>query len=77
MTKKQIRKVAKIYAACVVYNSLGTGAGTTEIIENDNDYFEKQIDRIAGMIASGLPNEIFQLASLEQIIQYVINSAIK
>jgi len=71
MKKSDIRKAAKIYAANIVYNSLGTGAHSDKITEDEHEYFAQQVDYVAGRIANGLPDEIFKLAGLDDIFDYV------
>jgi hypothetical protein len=41
MTKAQIKKIARIYSAVVLYNSLGTGARTDLMTEDEHGYVPK------------------------------------
>ena len=46
MTKKQIRVMAVLYSANVVYNSMGTGAYSENLSDLDNDRLSKQVTKI-------------------------------
>ena len=71
MKKSLIKKVAKIYSAVGVYNMLGCGGGSDQFTEDEHEYFSDQVNEVAGRIAKGLPDKVFNLGSLDDIINYV------
>jgi len=77
ITRKQIKKIAKIYAAGIVYNAMGCGADSELFTEEQNEMLQNEVEKWSGRIARGLPMEIFKLASLNQIVNYVRNENIQ
>lgn len=70
ITRKQLQKAAKIYAAGIVYNALGCGGDSELLTEEQHEYFANEVDKWAGRIAKGLPDEVFKIGSLDEIIIY-------
>jgi hypothetical protein len=73
MTHHQIKRMAKIYALLIVYNSLGNGAMSDFFSEEDLETFH---DEIRAIVDKTIPRikedkEILALGSLDGVIKYV------
>lgn len=76
MTKNQLKKVAQIYSAVLLNNALGTGASAENMTLEEREYFADQVENISKRVGKGLPGEIFQISSLDSIVDYVLTGEI-
>jgi hypothetical protein len=52
MTKKQIKALADLYAASVVYNSLGNGASAEGMTDSEHEQFQHEVNVLAERMAA-------------------------
>lgn len=73
MNKKQLKLLAKMYSAVLVYHSLGTGASSDEFTLDDEEYFANEVEKIAVKMVQSLPGneEVFRIGSLDGLIDYI------
>lgn len=71
MKKQQIKKIAKIYAAVLIDNALGTGANAEIFTDEERELFSIEVDKIGKKLAKGFSDEIFQIVCLDDIVNYV------
>ena len=67
MKKNQIKEIAKIWAANIVRNSLGTGACSEYMTLEEHERFQDEVYKIADKISNK------EFAELDQIVLSTIN----
>ena len=70
MTKRQIKKIAKVYAAVSIDNALGTWDGDGMTCE-EAEFFTECIHKISLDISKGMPRSIYKLGTIHQIVKFV------
>lgn len=74
MTDKQIKYIARFYSAVLIYNSLGTGASSDLMTEEEHELFAEEVELIAKNLVNKIKNvdDVFKCATLDQIIQFTL-----
>jgi hypothetical protein len=72
MTRKQSNRLAKLYAANVLYNALGNGAHSDLMSNYEHDVFCEKVKSIAIKLAKSLSGgvESLQLGTLDDLVAY-------
>ena len=73
MRKRDLKKAAQIYAACVVYYALDSGAYDERLDGEEEEYFIDQVKDVAYKILkqAKLPESALRISTLEKIIDLI------
>ena len=73
MRKRQIEKLAKLYAANVVYNALSQGASSDLLTDDELEQFSDEVKEVALEMVSTIRNgnESLGIGSLDGLIKFV------
>lgn len=72
MTKKQIKKLAKLFAAGVTFNALGTGADSSLMTEEERTMLGNEMSKIAFKLIkeANAETEALFIGDLDRLIEY-------
>jgi hypothetical protein len=78
MTNKQIELCAKVYAAVLIYNAMGTGANSECFTDpSDIDKLSSELELMSYRMTMKLPGSLSVLgyASLDDVVNYAKENA--
>jgi hypothetical protein len=72
MTKKQLKIIARIWAACIVVHDWGHSE-SEEIGVNESFAIQQELERVAKRMLSEfhLPKNLYQFSTINEVIDYV------
>jgi hypothetical protein len=73
MTKAQIKKLARLYAANIVYNAVASGPSSALLTDDEHEAFCNQVTDTAHKMLKNIkggPESLF-IGSLDGLIEYV------
>lgn len=73
MTNKQIKKLAKLFAAGVTFNAIGAGADSDLLTEEERNQLANEMNKIAYKLIkeANAETEALFIADLDHLIEYV------